>query len=176
MLHFVQHFCEKEGNLPPCRRRIGLVVPADACWVNDRVSPVILRDLRGGRLDHERHDMSKPRETATAAMDQAIPHVARDIAPFDYAQGRLRQGGNTRSFSRKSGSPSHFFVKKRKQYHAAAGESGVWERWFLSPCRRCNLLVLTPCSKVHQRVPTGKVPPWKVAPATVARCSTCSLS
>jgi hypothetical protein len=40
MLHFVQHFCEKEWNLLPCRRRIGPVVPADACQVNDRVTCV----------------------------------------------------------------------------------------------------------------------------------------
>jgi hypothetical protein len=40
MLHFVQHFCEKAWNLPPCRRRIGPFDQADACLVNDRVSRV----------------------------------------------------------------------------------------------------------------------------------------
>jgi hypothetical protein len=54
--------------------------------------------------------MSETREAASAAMYQAIPHVAGDVAPFDYAQGRLRQGGRLHSFSQK--------------YHAAAGESG----------------------------------------------------
>jgi hypothetical protein len=37
--------------------------------------------------------MSEHREAASAAMYQAIPHVAGNIAPFDDAQGRLRQGG-----------------------------------------------------------------------------------
>jgi len=36
--------------------------------------------VRGGRLDHEHHDMSETREPAGAAMDQAIPHLAGDIA------------------------------------------------------------------------------------------------
>jgi hypothetical protein len=62
--------------------------------------------LRGGRLNHEHHDMSETCETATADMDQAIPRLAGDIAPFDYAQGRLRQGG-----------------KRSITYHAAAGET-----------------------------------------------------
>jgi hypothetical protein len=44
-------------------------------------------------LDHEHHDMNETRETATAERYPAIPHVAGYIAPFDYAQGRLRQGG-----------------------------------------------------------------------------------
>jgi hypothetical protein len=39
ILHNVQNFCEKECLIPPCRRRIGPFVPADACRVNDRVSP-----------------------------------------------------------------------------------------------------------------------------------------
>jgi len=29
-------------------------------------------------VDHEHHDMREHRETANAAMDRAIPHVARD--------------------------------------------------------------------------------------------------
>jgi hypothetical protein len=44
-------------------------------------------------LDHERREMNENRETATADMYPAIPHVAGDSAPFDDAQGRLRQGG-----------------------------------------------------------------------------------
>jgi hypothetical protein len=36
----VQNFYEKEWNLPPCRRRIGPVVQADACQVSDRVTRV----------------------------------------------------------------------------------------------------------------------------------------
>jgi hypothetical protein len=37
-------------------------------------------------LDHEQHDMRETRETANAAMDQAIPHVAGDSASsqFDF--------------------------------------------------------------------------------------------
>jgi len=38
-----------------------------------------------------------------------------------FASGRAE---NTRSFSREIGSESQFFVKKRNEYHAAAGESG----------------------------------------------------
>jgi hypothetical protein len=40
ILHRVQNFYEKEWNLPPCRRRIGPVVPADAWFGTDCVSPV----------------------------------------------------------------------------------------------------------------------------------------
>jgi hypothetical protein len=42
--------------------------------------------------------MSETRETANAAMHQAIPGLVADIAPFDYAQGRLRQGGSFHLF------------------------------------------------------------------------------
>ncbi len=47
------------------------------------------------RLDHEHHDMSEHRETANAGMQcSRRSRVWRgDIAPFDYAQGRLWQGG-----------------------------------------------------------------------------------
>jgi hypothetical protein len=55
--------------------------------------------------------MSETRETANADMHQAIPGLVADIAPFDYAQGRLRQGGRSHSFSQKN-SLSEFFVKK----------------------------------------------------------------
>jgi hypothetical protein len=54
--------------------------------------------------------MSEQRETTSADMDQAIPHSAGDIAPFDDAQGRLRQGRMGHS----------------KKHHAAAGESGFY--------------------------------------------------
>jgi hypothetical protein len=46
--------------------------------------------------------MSEHRETANADMQQAIPGLTGDIAPFDDAQGRLRQGGRF----------SIFFTKK----------------------------------------------------------------
>jgi hypothetical protein len=42
--------------------------------------------------------MNETREAAGAAMYQAIPRLAGDIAPFDDAQGRLRQGGNYQIF------------------------------------------------------------------------------
>jgi hypothetical protein len=58
----------------------------------------ILHELRGGCLDHERREMSEKRETVNADMDQTIPRLARVIAPFDYAQGRLRQGRRYRFF------------------------------------------------------------------------------
>jgi hypothetical protein len=62
-------------------------------------------------LDHERRDMSEHRETANADMQQTIPRLAGDIAPFDDAQGRLRQGRTDHSFSQTCGSESHMFVK-----------------------------------------------------------------
>jgi hypothetical protein len=39
-----------------------------------------LQELRGGRLDHENHDMSEKRETANADMQQTIPRLTGDIA------------------------------------------------------------------------------------------------
>jgi hypothetical protein len=57
------------------------------------------QELRGGSLDHECREMSETRETANADRYQAIPGLAGDIAPFDDAQGRLRQGGRFLSFS-----------------------------------------------------------------------------
>jgi hypothetical protein len=42
--------------------------------------PNLLQDLRGGRLDHEHHDMSEHRETATADRYQAS-HIWRGISP-----------------------------------------------------------------------------------------------
>jgi hypothetical protein len=45
--------------------------------------------------------MNENRETANAETYPAILRLAGDIAPFDDAQGRLRQGGNSRSFSQK---------------------------------------------------------------------------
>jgi hypothetical protein len=59
--------------------------------------------------------MNEIRETATAARYPAIPHVAGDIAPFDYAQGRLRQGGRFSSFSQKFCTLCNIFVKKKKR-------------------------------------------------------------
>jgi hypothetical protein len=44
-------------------------------------------------LDHERRDMNEKREPANTGMQQAISGLTGDIAPFDYAQGRLWQGG-----------------------------------------------------------------------------------
>jgi hypothetical protein len=70
--------------------------------------------------------MSEKRETGSAAMHQALPHLAADIAPFDDAQGRLRQGGIGHACSRTFGSESQIFWKKQKKYHAAAGEADVY--------------------------------------------------
>ncbi len=39
-IHFVNFFVKKIRFLPPCRRRIGPVVPADAWFGTDRVTPV----------------------------------------------------------------------------------------------------------------------------------------
>jgi hypothetical protein len=66
-----------------------------------------LRALRGGRLDHEDHEMSEKHEPAGAAMYPALPRLAGDIA-----SGRAEE---PRSFSRKFGSPSQIFVKKKVQ-------------------------------------------------------------
>jgi hypothetical protein len=45
----------------------------------------------------------------------------------DIASGRAE---DSRSFSRKCGSERHIFVKKIKEYHAAAGENSfrVWHK------------------------------------------------
>jgi hypothetical protein len=37
-------------------------------------------ESRGGRLDHEHHEMSENHETASAAMNQTIPRLPGDIA------------------------------------------------------------------------------------------------
>jgi hypothetical protein len=63
-------------------------------------------------LDQEQHEMNETCETANAAMYPAIPRLAGDIAPFDYAQGRLRQGGRFHAFSQKICTECKFFVKK----------------------------------------------------------------
>ncbi|MFP4439050.1 MAG: hypothetical protein ACLFVO_17555 [Chloroflexaceae bacterium] len=60
--------------------------------------------------------MSEHRETANAAVDQVIPHVAEDSA-----SGRVEE---TRSFSHKN-SQREFLCEKEKMYHAAAGDSAV---------------------------------------------------
>ena len=39
-----------------------------------------LQELRGGRLDRERREMSEKRESANAARDQALPRLAGDSA------------------------------------------------------------------------------------------------
>jgi hypothetical protein len=59
--------------------------------------------------------MSETRETATADMHQAIPDLVADIAPFDYAQGRLWQCGR-----------NLLLYKRERTYHAAAGEANFW--------------------------------------------------
>jgi hypothetical protein len=69
--------------------------------------------------------MSEKHKPAGAAMDPAIPRLAGDSAPFDDAQGRLRQGGRFHSFSQKICTQCKFFVKKKKVYHAVAGDSAV---------------------------------------------------
>jgi hypothetical protein len=62
--------------------------------------------------------MSEKRETASADRYQTIPHLAGVIA-----SGRVE---DIVPFSRNVGSQSQHFVKKKQQYHAAAGEAGVW--------------------------------------------------
>jgi len=74
-----------------------------------------LQELCGGILDHEEHEMSEHRATANVAMYQAILHLVGHIA-----SGRAE---GIRSFSQKN-SQRDFFVKKKRVYHAAAGESG----------------------------------------------------
>jgi hypothetical protein len=59
--------------------------------------------------------MSEHRETANAAMYQAIPRLAGDIAPFDYAQGRLWQGGRFHAFSQKLHRMQVFCEKEKKR-------------------------------------------------------------
>jgi hypothetical protein len=49
--HKVKIFVNKGWNLPPCRRRIGPVVPADAWFGTDRISPVKEQNLRGSRAN-----------------------------------------------------------------------------------------------------------------------------
>jgi hypothetical protein len=102
-------------------------VPPVAVWYQPAGGEVLCRvnnRLRGERLDHEHHDMSEHRETTTADMQQAIPGLVGDIAPFDYAQGRLRQGGRFQFFFTKKLLSKQLFCKKEKEHHAAAGESG----------------------------------------------------
>jgi hypothetical protein len=70
-------------------------------------------------LDHEKHDMREHRETANAAMAQAIPRLAGDIAV-----GRAEEPG---SFPKKIHFVD-FFGKRKRMYHAAAGESGRLSR------------------------------------------------
>jgi hypothetical protein len=82
-------FFQKGCPVPPCRRRIGPVVQADAWFGSNRVTPVIYTTY-------------------------AIPPPEVDIAPFDDAQGRLRQGGRFYSFSQKCCTECNIFVKKIK--------------------------------------------------------------
>jgi hypothetical protein len=73
-----------------------------------------LMELCGGRLDHEHHEMSENRETTNADMQQAIPGLVADIAPFDDAQGRLWQGGRFHAFSHECCTMCNIRVKKKK--------------------------------------------------------------
>ncbi len=62
--------------------------------------------------------------------DRLHAHRVRSVSNTRYAvlHGKIFFASSrveeTRSFSRNFGSPSQNFVKKIKQYHAAAGESG----------------------------------------------------
>jgi hypothetical protein len=58
--------------------------------------------------------MSENCETANANMDQAILCLTWDIAPFDYAQGRLRQGGRLPIFFTKMLHEVQHFYEKDK--------------------------------------------------------------
>jgi hypothetical protein len=59
--------------------------------------------------------MNENRETANAETYPAILRLAGDIAPFDDAQGRLRQGGTFSVFFTKKIHVVNFFVKKIDQ-------------------------------------------------------------
>ncbi|MFP4439492.1 MAG: hypothetical protein ACLFVO_19795 [Chloroflexaceae bacterium] len=67
-------------------------------------------------MDHERREMSEKRETVNAAMDQAIPRLAGNIAT-----GRVE---DSILFPKKF-AQSADFRKNKKEYHAAAGESAI---------------------------------------------------
>jgi hypothetical protein len=74
--------------------------------------------------------MSEKRETDNADVYQAIPRLAGAIAPFDDAQGRLRQGGRFHSVSQKI-SRCDFFVKQKKvpcccRRNRLPGRARVW--------------------------------------------------
>jgi sRNA-binding regulator protein Hfq len=56
--------------------------------------------------------MSETHETATADMDQAIPRLAGDIAPFDDAQVRLRPGGKNQLFYKMLHNMQNFCKKR----------------------------------------------------------------
>jgi hypothetical protein len=58
--------------------------------------------------------MSEHRETATADLHQTIPRLVGNIAPFDYAQGRLRPGGRGRSCSQKICTKCKIFCEQDK--------------------------------------------------------------
>jgi hypothetical protein len=80
-------------------------------------------------LDHEHHEISEKHEPAGAAMYQAILRLAGDIAPFDYAQGRLRQCGRFSIFFTKN-SLCEFFCEKetkvpcsRRRFCRSPGET-----------------------------------------------------
>ncbi len=68
--------------------------------------------LRGGRLDHEHHDMSEQRETATAAMQQAIPGFDGGYRPIRRRSGQAPAGRKIYSFSQKCCTLCNIFVKK----------------------------------------------------------------
>jgi hypothetical protein len=56
--------------------------------------------------------MNENRETANAETYPAILRLAGDIAPFDDAQGRLRQGGTFSVFFTKKIHNVNFFCEK----------------------------------------------------------------
>ena len=62
-------------------------------------------------MDHEQHDMRETCETAHAAMDQAIPRLAGDIAA-----GRAEEPG----FFPKKIHNVNFFRKRKRMHHTAA--------------------------------------------------------
>jgi hypothetical protein len=74
--------------------------------------------------------MSEHRETANTDMQQAIPGLTGDIAPFDDAQGRLRQGGRNHLFSQKICIQCKFFVKKDQKVPCCRRRIGlqVWHQ------------------------------------------------
>jgi hypothetical protein len=93
--------------------------------------------LRGGRLDHEHHDMSEQRETATAAMQQAIPGFDGGYRPIRRRSGQAPAGRKIYSFSQKHSQRECFCEKDRSRTTLPlANRASTWANvQFVSPLR-----------------------------------------